>query len=52
MVVWNWLVANSSVIFAALFFLSEALSLIPSVKANGVFQQVYKWLADKEAPKP
>jgi hypothetical protein len=29
-----------SIVIAALFAVSEALSLIPTVKANGVFQMV------------
>jgi len=31
-------------VLGALFATSEALSLIPSVKANGVFQLVFGWL--------
>ena len=42
--------ANSTVIFGALFFVSEALALIPSVKANGVFQMIFGWL-QSEQPK-
>ena len=30
--------AKLSVVFGVLFFVSEALSYIPSIKANGVFQ--------------
>jgi hypothetical protein len=30
-----------SIVMAALFAVSEALSLIPRVRANGVFQAVY-----------
>lgn len=32
---------NLLIIAAALFAVSEALSLIPSVKANGVFQLIF-----------
>ena len=32
---------NLLIITAALFAVSEALSLIPSVKANGVFQLIF-----------
>lgn len=32
---------DQTIIIAALFAVSEALSLIPSVRANGVFQLVY-----------
>jgi hypothetical protein len=33
---------NVAVVLGALFTVSEALSLIPSIKANGVFQLVYR----------
>ena len=36
---------NKAIILAALFFLSEALALIPALKANSVFQLVYGLLA-------
>lgn len=42
------------VIMGALLSLSEALALIPGVKANSIFQAVVNglsWLKDKLAPK-
>jgi len=45
-----FLQANATVIFAGLFFVSEALALIPSVKANSVFQMIFGWL-QSEQPK-
>jgi hypothetical protein len=36
--------ANKVVILSALFAISEALSLIPAVKSNGIFQAVFKIL--------
>lgn len=44
-------VANKVVILGILLALSEALALIPSVKANSVFQLVFGWLQKQEAPK-
>jgi len=35
---------NVAVIFAALFALSEALALIPSIKSNSVFQAIVEGL--------
>jgi hypothetical protein len=35
---------GGAVIFGALWALSEALSLIPSIKANGVFQMISGWI--------
>jgi hypothetical protein len=43
--------ANSSIILGALFVLSEALALIPSVKANSVFQLVQDWIVKNQPPK-
>ena len=37
--------SDYAVISTALFFVSEALALIPAVKANGVFQLIYGILA-------
>ena len=37
-------ITSIAVIFGALFALSEALALIPSIKANSVFQFVYNVL--------
>jgi hypothetical protein len=42
--------AHSAVIFAVLFFISEALALIPSVKANSIFQVIFNFLQKKQAP--
>ena len=42
--------ANAAPILAALFFVSEALALIPGIKANSVFQLVFGWL-QSEQPK-
>lgn len=36
----NFIAGNWAVIASALFALSEVLSLIPSIKANGVFQLI------------
>jgi hypothetical protein len=36
--------ANSAVILGALWGISEVLSLIPSIKANGVFQFLFNLL--------
>lgn len=35
---------NSVVLIGAALAVSEALSLIPSVKANGLFQLIFGWL--------
>lgn len=42
-----------TLIIPCLLLFSEALSLIPKVKSNGIFQMIYniiKWLASKPAP--
>lgn len=36
----QWFTENAGLIFATLFAFSEALSLWPTVKSNGVFQAV------------
>lgn len=36
---------NLHLIFGALFAISEALSLIPSIKSKGVFQLIYNTLS-------
>jgi hypothetical protein len=44
-----------SVVLAVLLALSEALALIPAVKANGIFQALVngmKFLKDKLLPSP
>ena len=46
--------ANWGLIFGVLFGLSEAIGMIPSVQASGVFQSIFnalKWLKDQFAPK-
>lgn len=40
----NTITENWGLIVSALFAVSELLSLIPSVKANGVFQLIFGWL--------
>lgn len=35
---------NSVVLLGAALAVSEALSLIPAVKANGLFQLIFGWL--------
>lgn len=47
--VMNWIMDNRVVILAFLFTLSEALALIPAVKANSVFQLIFSFL-EKEKP--
>lgn len=44
------IIDNWGAIAAALLVVSEALSLIPAVKANGIFQMVTNWLK-KAQPK-
>jgi hypothetical protein len=39
---------NKAAILAAALFISEALSLIPSVKANGIFQFLFGWLKNQK----
>lgn len=38
---------NQAVIFAGLFGISELLSLLPSVKSNGLFQLIFNMLRKK-----
>jgi len=47
-----WLQANAALILGVLFGISEALALIPSVAANGVFQAVYNILKGLVAKAP
>lgn len=42
---------NGAVIFGILLAISEALSLIPAVKSNGIFQMIYNFLKEKVAKK-
>ncbi len=47
--------ANGAIVMGALLAMSEALALIPSVKANSIFQAVVNglvWIKDKLSPKP
>lgn len=37
-------ITTIDIVLAALFAISEALSLIPGVKANGIFQIIYLFL--------
>jgi len=43
----NFVHNNATAIFAGLFGLSELIALIPSVKANSIFQAVFNFLASK-----
>ncbi len=45
-----FLQSNSAIILGALLGLSEVLALIPSVKANSIFQLIYNFLVS-EKPK-
>ena len=40
--------AHSTVILAALFFLSEGLALVPSINANSVFQLIFGWFKKQQ----
>lgn len=44
--------ANISLIILTLFVISEGLSLIPSVKANGIFQLVAGFLQNMKDKNP
>jgi len=41
---------NSVVLLGLALALSEALSLIPSIKANGLFQLIFGWLKKSKKP--
>lgn len=43
-----FLSAHETSLLAGLFFLSEALALIPGIQANSVFQLVFGWLKSKQ----
>lgn len=43
---------NGAVLLGAAFALSELLALIPSVKANSLFQLVSNWLKKKKNEEP
>jgi len=50
----EWLQANYVMILAVLFGISEALSMIPALKSNGIFQAVFnglKWAVGMFQPK-
>jgi hypothetical protein len=40
----EWIVANWPVLVAVLLGVSEALTLIPSIKSNGIFQLIFNVL--------
>lgn len=40
----SWVQEHSTVILGVLLALSEALALIPAIKANSVFQLLFGWL--------
>lgn len=45
-----WVIENKVVVVAALFFLSEVIGMVPTIKASGVFQAIYnaiKYLYEK-----
>ncbi len=39
-----WIMSNKVLLLGIGFFLSEALSLIPGIKANGVIQMIFGWI--------
>lgn len=39
-----WVITHLSLIFAALWGLSEGLALIPQIESNSVFQLIYNWM--------
>ena len=43
------ILAHKTEIFAGLFFISEAMALIPSIKANGIFQAIFNFLSKQQA---
>lgn len=43
--IYQWVLANWGMIASVLWGISEALALIPGVKANSVFQAIYNFLA-------
>lgn len=46
----SWLTEHSALIFGVLFGISEALSFIPAIAANGVFQSIFNFLKGKVKP--
>lgn len=50
MKIWGWAMSEGSLYFLVLFLMSEALGMIPSIRASSVFQLVagaLKYLKDK-----
>lgn len=50
MAIWNWVLLDGSMYVIVLLGMSEALSMIPVIKANSVFQFIWnglKWIKDK-----
>ena len=46
----NMLLSHKAEIFGGLFFISEALAFIPSIKSNGIFQAIFNFLKGQQAP--
>lgn len=44
MTLMTWLQQNIAMVLAVLLGLSESLALIPSIKANSIFQMIYNFL--------
>jgi hypothetical protein len=44
-----WLSANKAAVFGVLFGISEALAVIPGIKANSIFQLVFGWIQKEQA---
>ena len=40
----QFIIENKAILFGALFAVSEALALVPSIKANSVFQAFFNGL--------
>ena len=45
----QFVIENKTVILAALLAISEVLALIPSIKANGIFDFIFKALQSTKA---
>jgi hypothetical protein len=53
MKVWAWISGqDGAILFACLFAVSEALALIPAVKANSVYQLIAGWLKSAKEKNP
>lgn len=46
----EWIKGNWGMVMSALFFLSEALALIPGIASNSVFQLIFGWLKKEQPP--